>query len=219
MNLHSFSTKSDEPEVVLYERGTGRDTIARSGLGFSTVHVMYWIWYSVDFVPAVNASPMEDLHIDPMISVAGLFISGVLQAIFMAYPTRLLSKLSWKPESRQLLLYNYRLPFIRPSQTPKTVPVGQVIMDASSADTQKIVNVLGGDLTKFRGHIGIGKQHQWPPYLLDIRAPTDVPEPEILLEALLQPEQMMKTPPQKSRKRPSHLRKMPKTRPKNRRRK
>jgi hypothetical protein len=180
--------RSDEPEVVLFQRGPGRDGLPRSGLFFSSLHTIYWIWYGFDFVPAINASPVADIHIDPMIPLVGTVFAAFIQLVFTSYPTRLVHKLTWRPTAQSLQLYTYSIPFIRPRTTPTVFPVGEIMLDASSSDTERILKEFGGNIGRFKGHLGISKPGgSWPPYLLDMREASDAPEPEILLEALLSP--------------------------------
>ena len=192
--LRHFSVGADdeEPEILLFRRGDHKITLARSAFFVSTFHTLYWFWYTVDFVPAINNSPTTELHIDPMLPMVGLFTASVIQAGTVLYPKRLLSKVTWRPKAEQLILYNYTLPFIHPHKEGRIFPLGQVILDASSAEAKKLVFQCESNLSLFRGHLPISKENSWPPYLLDIQQPENVPQPEILLEALMQPESMTK---------------------------
>lgn len=195
----SSGDDSSEPEVILYEKTPGRLALIKSGFGFACFHSAYWIWYAVDFVPTINAAQLPDLHIDPMIPTVGIFFACVIQGIFTGYPLVLVSKLSWRPASRQFSVYTHALPFIRPSSRPHTSRVGDIRLDASSHDARSITTVWGGRLQDFEGMLWLQKtatdkkQTWWslPYYLMDMRGgPRQVVQPEILLEALLQPERM-----------------------------
>lgn len=59
-------------------------------------------------------------------------------------------------------------------------------LNPSSPEAVQIVSDFKGDVTRYRGHLQVGQS--WPRYALDIRSAQDVPEPELLLEALLRPE-------------------------------
>jgi hypothetical protein len=186
----ALSTSAD-PEIVLYERGPGRNRLARSGLGFSSFHTAYWLWYSADFIPTVNAAEMHDLHIDPMLGVVGIVFASVIQAIFFTYPKRLVSKLTWKSDARQLLFYSHNIPFVTPSTTPMIYTLGEgPVLDPSSSDAKHLLGKLSGDISQYRGHMAIAAKGQWPPFLLDLRESGDVVEPELMLEALLSPDRM-----------------------------
>lgn len=187
------TTNLPEQEIVLYQRGPGRNALPRSGLGFSSFHTAYWIWYLNDFIPTVNASDMHNLHIDPMVGVVGIVFSAVIQAIFFAYPKRLVSRLTYKPESQELLFYTHTIPFVTvatgTSSTSYSIGAAP-ILDPASADAKHLTGELGGDFSAYRGHLAVAKPGQWPPYLVDLREATDVPEPELLFEALLAPHQL-----------------------------
>ena len=110
----------DEPEIVLYKRKINTSvTLMRSGFFFSSAHTAYWIWYTTDFIPTVNAAALHDLHVDPMIGVAGICFAAALQAAFVIYPKRLVSKLTYRPRSQKMVVYTHRLPFMRPKSTRK----------------------------------------------------------------------------------------------------
>jgi hypothetical protein len=182
---------SVDPEIVLYERGPGRNALARSGLGFSSFHTAYWVWYSADFIPTVNAAEMHDLHIDPMLGVVGIVFASVIQGIFFTYPKRLVSRLTWKSEARQLLFYSHSIPFVTPSTTPTIYTLGaSPVLDPSSSDTKHLLDKLAGDISQYRGHMAVAKKGQWPPFLLDLRESSDVHQSELMLEALLSPDRM-----------------------------
>lgn len=220
---------SEEPEIVLFQRKINTSlNLMRSGFCFSTAHTAYWIWYTTDFIPTVNAAALHDLHVDPMVGVAGICFAAALQTAFMIYPKRLVSKLTYRPQSQKIAVYTHRLPFMRanvhfPSasfpvgthnerlkksangssgvdgetkkedestgtkqRTSSSSNIKYFKLDASSPEAVQIVTEFKGDLTKHRGHLQVGQS--WPRYALDIRSPEDVPEPELLLEALLRPE-------------------------------
>jgi hypothetical protein len=190
----------------------------RSGVGFSSFHTAYWVWYVADFVPAVNASPVTTIHIDPTLGWAGLGFAVAIQGVFLLYPKRLVSTLALRrrrqppapgdgtarrrrdagtaaqPEAAvaDLVVYTHTLPFVRPSSVPSAVvPAGDLRLDPASPEVRDAV--LGpdgaGDLSAHRGVLAmVGRR--WPPYLLDIRDASNVPHPDVLLSALLVPEQL-----------------------------
>lgn len=176
------------PEIVLYEKTPGHLRLVRSGFGFSCFHSLYWIWYAVDFVPTVNAAQMSELHVGPVIPTIGVFFAFIVQAIFTGYPLRLVSKLSWRPVSREFLVYKHSLPLITPAKKASVHEVGEVRIDPASKEARHIATQ--GQLHNFAGMVTIGKTGQWPPFLIDIRNPSEVREPEILLEILLEPERI-----------------------------
>jgi hypothetical protein len=135
-----------EPDLVLYVRDvTNADamqttTLMRSGFFFSTFHTLYWIWYTFDFLPIVNAASMELLHVDPMIGVAGIAIAMALQSAFVIYPRRLISKLTYRPDEQRICIYTHRLPLMYPSlyRPYTTFPVG-------TSHQPKIVHALSSN--------------------------------------------------------------------------
>lgn len=185
----SVSSSNTTTDVLLYERSTDNYALMRSGLGFSSFHTAYWLWYNTEFIPAVNASPIEDLHIDPTLGMAGFFFALAIQAIFTIYPKRCISKLELR-DNRELIIYTHSLPWIRPATQGKIVPLGEVMLDPHSKDLQEVLTECDADLRRFRGTLGMGKR--WPPYILDIRDDRNVPQPDELLCALLYPELLQK---------------------------
>jgi hypothetical protein len=191
-----------DEEIVLYQRLTNPSVrVLQSGLAFSMFHTLYWVWYTRDFIPIVNASDMPELHIDPGIGYAGIAFGLALNFVFALYPKRLISKLTYRHSESKIMVYTHRLPIIRPSEMPNaSFPIGpQSVtsnnnknsnpyfkLPAASPHAQRIVNELRGDLTQYNGQFPVG--NTWPRYSLDIQSSKDVPEPEYLLEALLRPE-------------------------------
>jgi hypothetical protein len=206
----SFSTTSEnksdtgeEKEIVLFQRSTGKNThvtIMRSGFAVACFNTAYWLWYTTEFLPTINASEHEFMHTDPTLGVVGLMLAGVIQAIFVMYPRRMVSTLCWKPESQTVVAYAHTLPWIMPSSRPSvSFPVGsalvtaggskrKTLLDPTSDDAQTLIEKYDGDLTAYRGYLPIG--YSWPPYVLQIIAEDNVREPALLLEALLRTEHM-----------------------------
>jgi hypothetical protein len=141
----------EHPEVVLYRRDLSNPdamhttTLMRSGFFFSTFHTLYWVWYTFDFLPAVNASPMTVLHVDPMIGVAGIGFALALQSAFMIFPRRLISKLTYRPDEQRICIHTHRLPLMYPSVIkpnasfpvgpPKVVPASPTVDSTSSTSS------------------------------------------------------------------------------------
>jgi hypothetical protein len=93
----------------------------------------------------------------------------------------------------ELLIYAHTLPFITPSLSPAIVPVGKVLLDPHSSELHTVIHECDGNLRLFRGTLGFG--HSWPPYLLDVRDPSNVTRPYELLCALLYPTQLLHVGP------------------------
>jgi hypothetical protein len=153
-----------------------------------------------DFVPAVNSTPIHDLHVDPAYGFAGLGISILIQSACSLYPISLISKIAYQtPDNSppQILVWKYSLPFVQPSKNPSTIPVGNILMDTTSSDTSKILNEYGGDLRKFQGYLGLALTNAYIPLLLDIQEAAEVHDSQLLLQVLLDP-QRLKHPSRKS---------------------
>jgi hypothetical protein len=203
-STHPQKNEPEEPEIVLYQRKTNPSvTLMQSGFAFSSLHTAYWIWYTTDFIPVVNAAQMQDLHVDPAIGWAGIAFAATLNFVFYLYPKRLVHKLSLRPDSQKIIVYTHRPPLMRPNIYPiASFPVGKHKAERSDSDSKKmtkylklnpsspealvIVKEYGGDVTRFRGNLKVGSR--WPYYNLNIQSAKDVPEPELLMEALLRPE-------------------------------
>jgi hypothetical protein len=220
LGIISTTTNSNNNEdgVILFDRGSGRLRVMRLGFGFSSFHTAYWLWYSTCFVPAVNASTITEITIDPMLPTLGIVFSVIIQSIFTLYPRYLISRLTWSPSTNNVILYTHTvLPWIKAdlNRPMKVVPVGELKLDAASKEAKQIISEYGGDLRRFKGHVGITtKPGQWPPFLLDFQGQAtktsssssssgdagststshhnDVSEPEILLEILFNPQAMIR---------------------------
>lgn len=182
----SVGADDEETEEVLYQNHEPRLQLMRSCLAVSSLHTVYWLWYSLDFVPTVNQSPLPDLHIDPMVPLAGLAAATILQAAAALYPKRLVHKLTYRPGTQQLVLYNYTLPFVRPAPVGKAMPPEQLPLDTSLLDV---------DLFSFKGHLAIGAS--WPPYLMHVQKTQDIDDPTRLWQALVEPQRLLATSPRK----------------------
>jgi hypothetical protein len=207
---------NDNSAIILFDRGPGRLRVMSMGFGFSSFNTMYWLWYSTCFVPAINASPITEISIDPMLPTIGIVFSVIIQSVFTLYPRFLISRLTWSPTTNDVSLYTHTvLPYVQADLNKpfKVVPVGELQLDPTSKEAKQIVEVYGGDLRRFKGHAGITTKtgRQWPPFMLDFSGPAaaatttssssssavkhhhnDVPEPEILLELLLDPQAIIR---------------------------
>eukprot|EP00536_Pseudo-nitzschia_multiseries_P015724 jgi/Psemu1/218927/e_gw1.940.27.1 len=185
---------------MLYERDPSRNGLPRASFLVSSMNSMYWLWYVFDFIPAVNASPIEDLHVDSIYGFGGLGLSILIQTVFTLYPLSLVSKIGYRTSPRvhrDILLWKHTLPLLRTSQKPLVIPVGGITMDKTSDDTRKILEELGGDVGKFEGHLGLTRVSENEnktdsgsitinfPLLVDIRSPAEVYNSEMMLQTLL----------------------------------
>jgi hypothetical protein len=170
---------------ILYERNAERNTIPRAALGVSVFNTTYWTWYVWDFIPAVNASPIETLHISPTIGLFGVALGVMINSVTLLYPMMIVSKVAFSPADGRLKVWKHDLPLIRPSSTYTEHKLGDIFIDSSSGDARKIVNALDGDLTRFRGHLGISVIDKKLPLLLEIRDEAEVKAPNLLFQTLM----------------------------------
>lgn len=171
---------NDDNTTLLYQRNSNRNALPRASFLVSSLNSIYWVWYVIDFVPAVNASPIEDLHIDPIFGFGGLGLSILIQSAFTLYPLSLVSKIAHRAspstsslklnsastqktkksdsqKEQEILVWKHTLPFLQTSLKPLTIPLGKITMDKASDDTRKILEDLGGDLGKYEGHLGLNR--------------------------------------------------------------
>ena len=89
----------------------------------------------------------------------------------------------------------HSLPFIRPCTTPSLELECNynankndefLVLDISSKDAKKIINEYNGDISLFRGHLGLtsSKSGRYLPYLLSIQDSTEVQHSTLLFQLL-----------------------------------
>jgi hypothetical protein len=189
---HDSANTDSNNIVLLYERSPERNGLPQAAFAASTINSTYWIWYAFDFVPAINNSPVAELHIDPSFGLFGLGISMMLQSVFTLYPLHLVSKLEYDPSTQHVRLYRHSLPMVRPSKAPiPIIPLGGIGMDKASSDTTKILIDLKGNVQKYEGHLGVsvGGNNIFP-FLIEIRQPYEIPNSQLFLEVLLDPQRL-----------------------------
>jgi hypothetical protein len=208
-SCHLFSSLSQQQQeqetndsgkdtVLLYERDAERNKLPRAAFGFSILNSTYWLWYVLDFIPAVNASPVADLHINPAIGVGGLALGAAINVATGLYPSSLISKLAYNPTSQKWYLWKHDLPWIRQSSTPVEYPLGSLQLttaSSSSSNTQRLLQnstaaaaaAASSSSSYYKGHLGIKIREQPIPMLLEIRESSKVLDPPLLLQALLDP--------------------------------
>lgn len=117
------NTRIIDNEIILFQRNELIDTsnqnrsilFMRGGLIFSCFHTLYWIWYTTVFIPLVNSSQFEYLHISESIGLSGIALASTIQSIFFYFPYRMVSKMTFRPSEHKIYLYTYQIPWIRPS--------------------------------------------------------------------------------------------------------
>ena len=153
------NSNDNDDMIVLYERDSERNKLPRAAFGFSIVNTTYWLWYALDFIPTVNASPIDDLHIDPMIGVGGIVLGLLINTVTGLYPASLVSKLSYSRTTNSLHLWGHDVfPWMRPQSNttqPIEYPLGTLtIANKSSNDAQRLLN----DPLSYQGHLGLKEE-------------------------------------------------------------
>ena len=181
--------KSSSTTILpLYQRQGDRIALLRAAWGISALNTTYWLWYSLDFIPAVNASPMEDLHIDPKIGWGALGLGVVINAVTAFYPSLLVSRMDYDSSKKQLLVYGHKLPLLSPSSIPTSYPLGHITMDPTGPELKTILADFQGDLSRFKGHLALKRSSKTFPLLLEIQnGREEIRDGETLLQALLRP--------------------------------
>ena len=190
----SLSTKEqvstkEENLVSLYQRNSERNKLPRTAFGFSLLNTTYWLWYSLDFIPAVNASPIGDLHVNPSIGFGGVALGIFINLLTGIYPSSLISKLAFDTSTQQFFVWKHDLPLIRESGEPLVYSLGSLKIDPSSAETQELLEKS----SLYQGHLGVSVGGKLFPMLLEVREPSELLDPQLMLQALLDP-QAMKQP-------------------------
>lgn len=158
-------TSEQEISILpLYKRDSDRDYIPRVAFGMSFVNTLYWLWYAIDFIPAVNASPIESLHIDPIVGYGALGLGIGINVMTAIYPAVLVAKMDFDETNNQLHVYRYNLPFITVVSTPALYNLG----DIKSSDLTKILEDYKGDFRRFKGHLALKAKGSTLPLLLEI---------------------------------------------------
>ena len=198
-NIQDTNTKT---EVVLYKRPTKRNiTILKSSFVTATFHTGYWIWYIVDFIPVVNASPMPQLHVDPLIGWTGFIFALAIQAMVMVYPKRLVSQLSLQYPSKgsnknadpRILLYTYSWWLLRPASRPTSFQIGQLTLDDSKLNNEQQTTQSRRKQQQqqpiipfsTKSQLGLKSYNSAIPFLVDVKHDGDLLEPELLWQVLL----------------------------------
>lgn len=156
-------------------------------LGLASFHTLYWSWYVVDFMPAVNQSPLEHLHIDPVVGYVGMFFSIFVNFGAALYPWSLISGMGIRG-TKELCVFTHTTPLMRPAKKGVVYEIGDVCMDPSTEETKKIVETLEGDLASYRGFVALKANRRRLPYLLQIQDSNEILDSWTLLQVLVNPE-------------------------------
>lgn len=177
----------EEPIIWLYKRTPDRMVKPRVILGLATFHTFYWTWYVADFMPAVNQSPLEHLHIDPVVGYVGMFFSVFVNMGAALYPWSLVSGIGIRGKG-ELCVFSHSLPTMTPATKGVVYEIGDVCMDPSTEETKKVVETLEGDISSYRGSVALKAARRRLPYLLQIEDSNEVLDPWMMLQVLVNPE-------------------------------
>lgn len=174
--------------LPLYKRDEDRILKPRLALGLSALNTTYWLWYTLDFIPAVNASLMENLHIDPNVGWGALGLGIVINAITAIYPSLLISRLDYDPIHNHLLVYRHQLPILTQSTKATSYELGDLTIDPTDAELKKILGDMKGDWIKYKGHLALKRKGEFIPLLMEVQnGREEVKDGEALLQAMLRP--------------------------------
>mmetsp|Transcript_17536 Transcript_17536/g.26628 ORF Transcript_17536/g.26628 Transcript_17536/m.26628 type:complete len:230 (-) Transcript_17536:291-980(-) len=178
-----FSTRANSVlnPIVLYQRAEGRANFQRSVIGLATLNTMYWLWYTVDFIPTVNQSPVSEIHIDSIFGYFGIGVSLVFQGISTMYPLRLISKLEYNRQEQNLMVYNYSSPLVFPMKLGNIYTLGQITLRPDSAEAMNLQSQ--GD---FLGTIALTAKQQRTPLFIDIQE-GELKDPKLFAQVLITP--------------------------------
>lgn len=181
-------SKDNNKESIqwLYKRTPNDMTKPRVILGVASFHTIYWSWYCLDFMPAVNASPIENLHIDPVVGYVGMFFSIFVNLGALLYPKSLVSGIGIR--DGELCVFTHSTPIMSEAKEGVVYEIGDVKMDPSTQETKKIVETLGGDFGAYRGFVALKADRRRLPYLLQIQDSTEVMDSWMLLQVLVNPQ-------------------------------
>lgn len=176
----------DDDFILLYHRDSERNKLPQAAFAFSILNSTYWLWYTLDFIPAVNASPLG-VQVSPMIGVGGVAFGFLINFVTGLYPSTLVSKLGYAPKDRQVHVWKHNLfPFITASKEAKVYPLGTLRLSTSSEDTQSLLQ----DSFNYSGHLGLQAKDERLPLLLEVRKRFELKDPELLLQVMLDPKAM-----------------------------
>jgi len=173
------NTNQNSTLIPIYQRDSKRTFFPRALLSFSTLHFGYWIWYVLDFTPAVNASQMEQLYVDPNMGYVGLAMSAGMMGAAGIYPRFLISEIWYDTYKNQAKIQCFSLPFCSPksisqfeidnhnnNNIDKVVDLKTTTLKMD-AEPKKLTNLAQNSIFPM-GHTPIHIQNQTGFLLLDI---------------------------------------------------
>ena len=169
-NPSSPSERVHKNDHVLYKRSPDRLMVPRLGIAATTLHTIYWSWYVLDFVPAINAASRASAEaavqndavqiisgVDPTVGYVGFGLAIFMSIGSAAYPRHLVSEIRKGGDHGSLLVGTHSLPFVVPQTEMYGLteyPAGAATIDSKS-DAKRVLTDYGGDLRNFRGHLAL----------------------------------------------------------------
>jgi len=172
------------------------------------MHTAYWLWYVLDFTPALNAASVARAQalasakgataaeianaaaassLDPAVGYAGLALGLIMSALAVAYPRHLISEIRRGEAPGSLRVKVYNLPFVTiPKGEGELYVRGTATID-NDADVEKIVNGLNRNIAAFRGHLGVNAIGSRGNLLLNVGEGDTFERETVLLRSLLPP--------------------------------
>jgi hypothetical protein len=154
-------------------------TKPRMILGLSSFHTLYWGWYAIDFIPSVNASPLEAMHIDPVVGYVGVMLALFCNLGSLLYPWSLISSIGLQGD--KVCVFGHSLPTMVAAKKGEAYDFGDVAMDPSAQETTRILEK--GEFGQ--GFISLKAQGRRLPYLLQIQDTAEVLDSSTLLQVLM----------------------------------
>lgn len=188
------SKKNASEEVLIYQRENNRATFPRAVLALSTFNSTYWVWYTFDFIPSVNHSPLDQIHVDPTFGYIGIFLGLTIQAASIFYPLRMVSKIEYDRKAQNITTYHHDVPTIFQSAFGHTVPLGKLTLDPASADARKLIE----ETESFSGALALSVGKERMPLLVDVQQ-GELKEVDLFVQMLLTPEKLVHVPHKQKR--------------------
>ena len=105
-------TSNDNDFTILYKRDPKRTFFPRVLFGSSMVHSAYWLWYVLDFIPAVNAANIEMIQVNPSVGYVGFTLSAIMLGAATIYPKYLIGEIAFDTRKQMKCIKCHTFPFM-----------------------------------------------------------------------------------------------------------
>ena len=185
----------DKNGVILYERDPGSNNPPRAILGLAYFSSFYWTWYAIDFIPTVNNSSIELLHIQPWWGVAACTVAYAVNIAAGAYCKAMVSKVVLQADAaKPVHIYRHSLPFmIASSKAPIECGYGQATLDYNTTEVQNLIDVIHHEpgqqeqhpSVPVSGHLALQIKDRKFPVALYLTSTDDIKNKDLFLDTLL----------------------------------